>query len=253
MAIAAVFGLYFFGKTTQPLTIEEAADAFTFSPEEVDFDTDVLMQKAVLELDAESATQLESVPKEGQIDFWTSQDRNDIATLLSREEAKERGSSEQWERSGDLATRAFRESDDSLAKVFFLQEAVSSYEKALDTQPNTDTKLKLAKIHTSLTGATMQGVLLLREIVEDDPAHVQANYELGLLSLQSGQNDKALARFDQLIKQEPKFIEPYILKAQILLSDSRNDEAKDVIDAAIANTPNDDGKAVLQEMKERIN
>lgn len=252
LGVLCVFGLYFFGETTEPISLDEAADVFTGKIEEVDFDTSVFIQDAQSQLTIEEKKRFEKVSDAENVSFWQSIDRNDVAAIYLKENAVINNDWDTWDKTGDLFIRAFRESTDSDEQSFFLQESVSSYDKSLDFQQNTTTKLKLAKIHTEYTGAIMRGVQLYREIIEKEPKHIQANYELGLLSVQSGQIDKAIERFDLLIKAEPQFIEPYIYKAQILHDRGQNTEATDVLDAAIANSKNEEGIKILQEMKKSI-
>lgn len=251
-SVIGLFSLYFFGRTTPELSLNDAAEIFTSQIESVELNTDALSLKAVNDLTEGEKELWDNVEENEKVAFWQSLDRNDIAAIYSKAKAEKKNGFEQWNLTGDLSIRAFRETQDSLQQLFFIQEAVSSYEKALDYQEDVSTKLKLAQIHTKLTGATMKGVLMLREIVEKEPKNIQANYELGLLSLRSGQNDKAMERFDLLIQEEPKFIEPYILKAQLLISEERKEEASNVLDLAIANTTEEKGLQVLQNMKENI-
>jgi len=44
----------------------------------------------------------------------------------------------------------------------------------------------------------MQGVMMIREVIQEDPEHKGALLNLGLLSLQSGQTDKAVQRLEKL-------------------------------------------------------
>ena len=44
----------------------------------------------------------------------------------------------------------------------------------------------------------MRGIMMLREIVQEDPANAEAHWHLGLFSVQSGQMDKALERFKKV-------------------------------------------------------
>ena len=50
----------------------------------------------------------------------------------------------------------------------------------------------------------MKGIMLLREVLEEDPNNVRALYQLGVFSVQSGQLDKAIERFKQVLKIEEK-------------------------------------------------
>lgn len=44
----------------------------------------------------------------------------------------------------------------------------------------------------------MRGIMMLREIVEQEPDNAEAHWNLGLFSVQSGQYDKALERFKKV-------------------------------------------------------
>lgn len=46
----------------------------------------------------------------------------------------------------------------------------------------------------------MRGIMMLREIVEEEPSNIEAHWHLGLFSVQSGQYDKALARFRKVVE-----------------------------------------------------
>jgi tetratricopeptide (TPR) repeat protein len=46
----------------------------------------------------------------------------------------------------------------------------------------------------------MRGIMMLREILEEDPDNAEAHWHLGLFSVQSGQYDKALERFKKVVE-----------------------------------------------------
>ncbi len=45
----------------------------------------------------------------------------------------------------------------------------------------------------------MEGVKLFREILAEDPENIEVHYRLGLFSMQSGQMDKAVMRFEKVV------------------------------------------------------
>ena len=49
----------------------------------------------------------------------------------------------------------------------------------------------------------MRGIMMLREVLEEDPDNAEAHWHLGLFSVQSGQYDKALERFKKVLELEP--------------------------------------------------
>ena len=78
------------------------------------------------------------------------------------------------------------------------------YEKVLLAQPdNLDVKSKLAMTYVGGPDP-MRPVLTLREVLAKNPNHEGAQFNLGLLSMQSGQYDKAIGRFETLLKANPK-------------------------------------------------
>nr|WKN38200.1 tetratricopeptide repeat protein [Tunicatimonas sp. TK19036] len=86
------------------------------------------------------------------------------------------------------------------------------FDKVLAVQPdNLDAKAKAAMTYVS-SSTPMQGIQMLREVVEEDENHELATYNLGLLSMQSGQYDKAVERLEKV-----KEINPDNIQAQFLL------------------------------------
>jgi tetratricopeptide (TPR) repeat protein len=49
----------------------------------------------------------------------------------------------------------------------------------------------------------MKGIALLREVLAQDPDNEAALLNLGLLSIRSGQYDKAVERFEQILLKNP--------------------------------------------------
>ena len=49
----------------------------------------------------------------------------------------------------------------------------------------------------------MKGIMMLREVLKEDPDNVQAHLQLGLFSVQSGQYDKAVERFRKVLELDP--------------------------------------------------
>jgi Tfp pilus assembly protein PilF len=67
------------------------------------------------------------------------------------------------------------------------------------------TKAKTAEAVALVNGQDpMRGIMMLREILEEDPNNVEAHWHLGLFSVQSQQYDKALERFKKVIELEPE-------------------------------------------------
>ena len=78
------------------------------------------------------------------------------------------------------------------------------YQKALDKNPNLmAAKANMAMTYVS-TPTPMQGIMMLREVLNADPANELALFYLGMLSMRSNQYQKAADRFAQILKINPQ-------------------------------------------------
>lgn len=83
--------------------------------------------------------------------------------------------------------------------------AIRCFNQALAINPDNDTtRIALAAAYIDGAGEVMQGVSILREITAKDPDNIPANLMLGRMSIQSGQLEKAVTRFETVLKQEPE-------------------------------------------------
>lgn len=129
------------------------------------------------------------------------------------EVAKEEPTLENWLKTGDLFTDSYQHLTDTVMAPVLMEHARGAYEKALELDgDNLDAKTGLA---TALVNGTtpMSGITMLLEIVEQEPEHLKANYNLGLFSMRSRQFDKAVDRFNTVIKQTPNNAEVWFYLA----------------------------------------
>jgi tetratricopeptide (TPR) repeat protein len=85
-----------------------------------------------------------------------------------------------------------------------LNEAKRGYSLVAENQPDDlHSKGQLALIYIYHDRTVMPGVLQLKEIVSRDSTNELALYQLGLLSIQSGQYEKAVNRFEKLVSLHP--------------------------------------------------
>lgn len=86
-------------------------------------------------------------------------------------------------------------------------KARAFFEKAQKMSPedlSLQTKLANTYLGTQDPANTMSAVRMLKEVIEKDPTNRDALLTLGKLSLQSGQNDKAVERFVVMTKAHPE-------------------------------------------------
>jgi len=88
-----------------------------------------------------------------------------------------------------------------------LKKSRQLYNDILSKDPKRlDIKTQLGLTYMS-SDNPMQGVQLIREVLEVQPDFQPAIFNLGLLSIQSGQFDKAVERFEQLLAINPEHVE----------------------------------------------
>ena len=68
-----------------------------------------------------------------------------------------------------------------------------------------DTKIQLA-IEKVKGQNPMEGIMMLKEIVDQDPENVEALFYLGMFSMESDQFEKAVVRFQSILSIDSSFI-----------------------------------------------
>lgn len=125
-------------------------------------------------------------------------------------------------------------------------------EKALVINPNNDSaiiNLGACYLFGNISDNPMQGILKVKEVVDKNPQNIYGNMMLGLGGKKSGQYPKAIERFLNILKLEPKNMEAMVNLAECYELSNQNSlaiewytkmkglidnpEAKDAIDKRI--------------------
>lgn len=138
-----------------------------------------------------------------------------VAALLYLEQSEKDGNdASMYVKAGEAFREAYRSGNDTMITPMLVSKAKSSFEKAMELDPkNLDAKTGMATCYVDASENPMQGITLLREVVAVDPENVNANLNLGLFSMKSGQFDKAIARFETVVKKKPS-AENYAMLAE---------------------------------------
>ncbi len=106
------------------------------------------------------------------------------------------------------------------------KHAKSAFAKALELEPeNIDAKNALAACYVDVDHDIMKGVGLLKEVIGKDSNNIQATFTLGMLSIQSGQLEKAKQRFEKLIRLQPFNAEYYYYLGEVYAKGGEIDKA----------------------------
>lgn len=129
--------------------------------------------------------------------------------------ARKENTLQNWLSAGDRFNDAYKLTQDTVAKPTFLINAVESFKKALAIAPenlDAQTGLGIADVNGGAP-SPMTGISLLLGVVAKEPKNVKANLNLGLFSMKSGQFEKAVTRFKNVVEQKPE-LEPYFYLAE---------------------------------------
>jgi tetratricopeptide (TPR) repeat protein len=141
--------------------------------------------------------------------------------------AKQQKSLESWLSAGGKFMKAYDNNTDSTLQMPLLQKANASYTAAvaLDST-NLDAKTGLGITIVNGMGMPMQGIAMLLDVVKKDPTNPKANMSLGIFAIKSGQFDKAIIRFKNIISSTPS-PDAYFYLATAYENLGKNQEAID--------------------------
>ena len=93
--------------------------------------------------------------------------------------------------------------------------AIEGFEKVLKLNPNnlsakTNLGASIVESSSFLGNQPMKGITLLREVIQKDSNNIEANLQLGLFSVTSRQFDKAIERFNRILRIDSTHIDMYV-------------------------------------------
>jgi len=159
--------------------------------------------------------------------IWDRRQQPQVAAWYMAKSAIFENSEKKLTFAGQLFLRLMENEAVASVQLADAREAVACLEQSLKINPNNEeTKLAVATGYIEGTGEPMRGVQILLAITREKPDDIPANLLLGRMSIQSGQFDKAVGRFEVILKQEPENKEALYLLAQAY--DGKGDKKKAV-------------------------
>ena len=227
ISVVVCLGLYFGGRTVpdKVSTAHSANDGHDHNAEKIDFRKNILAE-AISKITKEQAQRtnaledfvIKSSSTEEKIHgyhqlarFW-----KDTADLFEPYAyyTSEASKLENSEKSLTFAARLFLNrlmvSREPAMQNWLASNAKVLLENALKINPANDSSkigLGACYIFGNLSDNPMQGILPIREIVQKHPENVYGQMILGLGGKKSGQYDKAIERFQAVLKVDPQNVE----------------------------------------------
>lgn len=126
------------------------------------------------------------------------------------------------------------------------------YQKALDLNPNyLSARANMAMTYVN-TDNPMQGISMLREILEEDPTNEIALFNMGALSMKSNQYSKAVQRFSQIVTNNPGNTKAKFFLALSLLETGKPEEARKLLDEVKQKEKDPVIQKAILELEERL-
>lgn len=98
--------------------------------------------------------------------------------------------------------------------------------KVLEKNPRQlEAKTKMAMTYLS-SKSPMQGILMIREVLEEDPNNEFALFNMGMLSIQSQQFDRAIEYMTRLIGLNPEHVQGQLLLGVAYMSKGEKEKAR---------------------------
>ena len=141
---------------------------------------------------------------------------------------------------GQIFLELMQREHSATVQLWESSEAIGLLELAQQLDANNeDAKLALATAYIEGSSEPMKGVAILRGIVAEKPEDVPANMLLGRMSIQSGQFDKAVGRFETVLKKEPQNSEAMYFLAQAYEGLGKKDKTIELLEKCkkIVNKP----------------
>ena len=129
-----------------------------------------------------------------------------ISAYYAEEIAKLKETEEAWSIAGTTYSIALKESEAEKTRTWAFQRAVRAFESAISINPdNIDHRINLALgyIENPPQENPMKGILMLRELNDQDPDNVKVLLQLGRLSLMTNQTENALQRLHRAEELAP--------------------------------------------------
>ncbi|MCB9032581.1 MAG: tetratricopeptide repeat protein [Chitinophagales bacterium] len=211
ITLCIVAGIYFFGKTTHQnkatATNTTIASTTTFDA----YEEEVLQQlnstnKDSLMLWKTALNNANSTKDKAQLlqkisFFWQQQQNVGLEAYYFQQYTDVLKDTSLLKENASLWIFALKNNKDSIISNNISTFANQSLEKVLEKNPDdVDAKIMQAEYFVLQGENPMQGIGILKSIIDKDPHNEKALMALGRFSLQSGQFDKARERFKQVLE-----------------------------------------------------
>ena len=112
--------------------------------------------------------------------------------------------------------------------IYFGAETKSNEGIVLNTRDaisDLDAKIDIAISYVENGTDPMKGIAMLKEVLEEDPENIKTLLTLGFFSIQSGQYERAIERFEKVLSIDSGYTEAYLYLADIYETLGKNNKS----------------------------
>ncbi|MGE0567220.1 MAG: tetratricopeptide repeat protein [Bacteroidia bacterium] len=148
--------------------------------------------------------------------FWDKLKRPDFAAYSLEEKAKQLNQSDLWNLAGNRYYYSIQFVKDESEHPVLYASAARCFKKSFELDKlNIDAKIMYASCMVEGSGDPMSGIALLREVEKTDSNNLKLQLTFAYLSINSGQKDKAIRRFQKALEIDSTYIEAYLHLADL--------------------------------------
>ena len=199
--------LYFAPKNSGNSAKEKSAEASGKNTETIE----VFVKTALGTLSNDLKPKAENKNLDSVVSFWDKNKRPDIASFYFEKQMSKINKAVNWFKAGDRYYYSVRFIKDPDETPILYSSAMRCYENGLKLDPNNaDAKIMLASCNVEGSPDPMKGITMLREIEKTDSNNITLQLNFAFFSVRSQQWDKAIQRFQKVIKIDSTYIEAYL-------------------------------------------
>lgn len=253
-------GLYFGGRTT-PSNRSNVEKTRALRAES-STDTEKLISSAKADLTTEQLATIVAIEKDLPLQLtdslraesfknlskeWYAYNQFAIAGIYAQKVAEIFNTEESWSIAGTTFAIGQKRTIDETSRKFCIEQAIAAFNKAIEINPKeTQHKINIALTYVE-TEQPMRGIGMLRELNQKEPNNTAVLLALGQLSVRSGQYDKAIERYQQVINIEPNNLRAYYALAQVYQSLGKAQEAIEAYNQCLVLSDDEAFKSEIQQ------
>ncbi len=190
--------------------------------------------------------------------FWDKLKRPDLAAYFAENKAKIDLKEEAWLLAGKRYYSATQFTQDKSEVPVLIQCALRCFNNCIQlNKNNNEAKILKASCIVEGAGNPMDGIAILKEVEKTDSNNVQLQLTFAFFSVKSGQLDKAIERFNKVLKVDTNYIEAYLHLADVYERQDKPEKIIEMLEVYSSKTDDPTSKAeidkYIQQIKTNIN